>query len=99
LIQRETASLVADGLLTKNSEFSALSSATIIRRFGENAATIQRIIYDLAYGGSVWIDIHTVTGAQVTHNPFGRNLQRRAVQFRETACLYVVDSENPLIQR
>ena len=87
------------GLSIKRSVSSALRSATIIRSFSEHATTVQRIIYDLADGRSIWIDIHAVTGAQVTHNTLCRNVQSRAVQFGETACLYVVNSKNPLIQR
>lgn len=60
---------------------AALRGATIIRRFGENTTTVERIVYDLADSGSVRVDIHAVTGAQVTHNALCSDVKGRAVQF------------------
>jgi len=74
-------------------DIAVLRGAAIIRGLGENATTIQSVIYDFTYCRSIRVDIHPVTGAQVTHDTLGCDVKSRTAQFRETACLYVVNSK------
>jgi hypothetical protein len=76
---------------------SAVVGTTVVRSLSVNATTIQSVVNNLTHSRDVWIDIHTIACAQVTQDALGCDIQSRAVQFRETACLDVVNSQNPLV--
>ena len=67
--------------------------------FGEHAAAVKCVVYDLSNGGRFWINIHPVTGAQMSNNPFGRYVQSYSSKLRITTRLNMVNSKKPLIQR
>jgi hypothetical protein len=74
-------------------------SAAIIAGFSVNAAAIQSVINDLSDGRSIRIDVHPITCPKVTQDTLSGNGQRSAAQLGVAACLYMVNSLKPLIQR
>jgi len=73
--------------------------AAVVAGFSENAAAIQSVINDLSDGGSIRINVHPITCSQVTQDTLSGDGERRPAQLRVAACLYVVNSLKPLIQR
>src|SRR5687767_7416919 len=77
----------------------ALSSARLVLCFREHATAVKRIVDNLAYRRSLWINVHSIARFQVSDDALGCDIESHAVQFRKPACLDMIDSHKPLIQR
>ena len=79
--------------LTKTQANNFLGSPGPFARLGENTPPIKCIIYDLAHRRSVWIDIHTVAGTQMSKNAFSSDVQSCSHQLGIASRLYMVDPQ------
>src|SRR5437879_8178536 len=77
----------------KNTGTQFLCSPGPFARLGEDTPPIKCIIYDLAHCRSVWIDIHTVAGTQMSKNAFSGDVQSCSHQLGIASRLYMVDPQ------
>src|SRR2546425_10696019 len=73
--QNKEAAVSSTAVSHKNTGKHSLGSPGPFARLGEDTPPIKCIIYDLAHCRSVWIDIHTVAGSQMSKNAFSSDVQ------------------------
>src|SRR5688572_2517551 len=76
-----------------------LGRARLVLCFRKHATAVKRIVDDLAYRRSLWINVHSVARFQMSDDTLGRDVESHAVQLGKPARLDMINSHKPLIQR
>src|SRR5919197_2261586 len=92
--------LGAGGILSPpRAEHASAVLRGVVEGLGEDSATVQGVVNDLANRRHVRVYVHADAGPEVTNDPLGRDFEGRAHELREATRLNVVNHLQPLCQR